>query len=120
MDTVKRYAIHLVWVLPVIAFLLAGGGKLSGNEGMHASFATMGLPWWFGYFIGAAEIAGAIGLCITALRKPAAAGLAIIMVGAIYFHIAYAVPSFVPALILLVLLIATMAINWRARAASYA
>lgn len=101
-----KLVVVLKWVplvllaLPMIA---AGGAKLAGVPELHQSFATMGLPSWFGYFIGAAEVAGGIGLLIPRLSALAATGLAPIMAGAVYFHIAYAVPSFVPALVFLVL-----------------
>lgn len=72
----------------------------------------MGLPSWFGYFIVLAEAAGAVGLLLPRTRKLAAAGLAIIMVGAVYFHVAYAIPSAVPAAVLLVLCLLTIGWNW--------
>ncbi len=92
-----------VWgaiVLLSLAVIAAGSFKLMGTEEMHASFGMMGLPAWFGYFIGAAEVAGGIGLYIRRTSAWAAAGLLIIFLGAIYFHIAYAVPSAVPAVVL--------------------
>lgn len=113
MNALKKYGPHLFFILPAMAFVAAGIGKLMGIPMLHDSFATMGLPAWFGYFIGTCEIGGAIGLMIPRLRKSAAAGLAVIMVGATYFHMAYAVPSPVPAVILLVLLIVVMAWDWK-------
>lgn len=113
MDMLKKYGPWVFVVLPALAFVAAGGAKVAGVEAAHLSFQTMGLPSWFGYFIGACEVAGAIGLFITGLRKLAAAGLAVVMVGAIYFHIAYAVPSAVPALILLAMMIFVMVWNWK-------
>ena len=118
MNAIKKYWPYIFIVLPSLAFAAAGVGKLSGNEQMHASFAAMGLPSWFGYFIGVAELAGAVGLYLAGLRKLAAAGLAIIMVGGAYFHIAYSVPSPVPALILLAMMIFVIAWNWRGRSAA--
>ena len=46
--------------LTTLAFIAAGSAKLAGVEQMHLSFALMGLPAWFGYFIGASELAGAV------------------------------------------------------------
>ena len=113
MDTVKRYAPYLLFILPAIAFALAGTFKLLGTPELHQSFAAMGLPGWFGYFIGACELAGAIALVfLPALRKLAAVGLLIIMAGAIYFHVAYEVPSAVPAIILSLLLIGVIYWPW--------
>ncbi len=112
MDSIKKYGPHLFYILPALAFLAAGSAKLMGVEMVHQSFSVMGLPGWFGYFIGACEVAGAVGLFLPRLRKLAAAGLALIMIGASYFHIAYAVPSAVPALVLLVLMVVTIIWNW--------
>lgn len=113
MDTIKRYWPYIFIVLPALAFLAAGGAKLMGVPMVHQSFAAMGLPGWFGYFIGACEVAGAIGLFLPQVRKLAAAGLAIIMIGAVYFHLAYGVPSFVPAAVLLAMMVFVLARNWR-------
>ena len=112
MDAIKAHAPRLFYILPAIAFFAAGVMKLMGTPELHQSFAMMGLPEWFGYFIGAAEAAGSIALFIPRLRKLAAAGLAIIMVGAAYFHIAYGIPSPVPAIVLLVLCLLTIYWNW--------
>lgn len=76
-------------VLLALPLLLAGSAKLLGVAQLHASFALMGLPAWFGYFIGAAEVAGAVGLFIPGLQRLAAAGLVPIMGGAVFFHLFY-------------------------------
>ena len=71
---------------------------------VHQSFADLGLPGWFGYFIGVCEIAGAIGLYIRRLSGLAAAGLGIIMIGAVYYHVTYDPPqAAIPAIVLLLL-----------------
>ena len=89
-------------VLLAIPLLLAGGAKLAGVPQLHASFALLGLPAWFGYFIGAAEVAGAIGLFIRPLRLLAAAGLALVMLGALGFHVMHTpLAQGIPALVLL-------------------
>lgn len=116
MDALKKYLPYLIFVLPALAFAAAGIGKLMGTPMLHESFAAMGLPAWFGYFIGASELAGAVGLLLPMTRKLAAAGLAVIMVGAVYFHVAYAVPSAVPALVLLVLMVLTIWWKWSGKA----
>lgn len=98
-----------IWVcvgLTSLAFAAAGAAKLAGVEQLHMSFAAMGLPTWFGYFIGAAELSGAIGLWLRKLRPLAALGLLVIMAGAIYFHVVYdAVANAVPAVVLSALLL---------------
>ena len=105
MNLIHNYGIWVATILAALAFMAAGSAKLMGVEAMHQSFALMGLPSWFGYFIGAAELAGGIALFIRPLAALASLGLAIIMVGAAYFHVSYSVPSPVPSLILLALVL---------------
>lgn len=99
----------ILWIvtgLAALAFAAAGIGKLTGNAMMHESFANLGLPGWFGYFIGLCELAGAIGLLIRPLAALASAGLIIILCGAIYYHATYPpLSAGVPALVLLILCI---------------
>ena len=56
---------------------------------MHDSFVTLGLPIWFGYFIGICEFFGSIGLQIKKLRLYACSGLTVIMLGAVNYHLQY-------------------------------
>lgn len=96
----------VICILAALAFGAAGIAKLMGVPQLHASFAIMGLPNWFGYFIGFCELAGAIGLLIRPLSALAASGLIAIMMGAIFFHVAYEVASHaLPAVILTILLV---------------
>ncbi|MEL6818393.1 MAG: DoxX family protein [Pseudomonadota bacterium] len=102
MELIKRYGIWCAIILSALAFGAAGIFKLMGTPELHQSVALLGLPGWFGYFIGGAEVAGAIGLLFARTRLLAALGLAIIMVGAVYFHVAYTpIGQTVPALVLL-------------------
>lgn len=81
---------YVTWVLmAVVSLVVIGGGvsKLAGVEMVLASFATLGLPAWFGKFIGVAEIAGGLGIWHRKTSALAAAGLSIIMVGALYYHV---------------------------------
>lgn len=118
MGSILNHLPRLFYILPAIAFAAAGVAKLMGVPAVHGSFEMMGLPGWFGYFIGAAEAAGAVGLLMSRTRKLAAAGLIIIMIGAIYFHVAYAVPSALPATVLLVLCALTIYWKWDRSAAT--
>ena len=46
----------------VVLYVGAGGiGKLAGVPYLHSSFPKLGLPSWFGYFIGVCEVLGPIG-----------------------------------------------------------
>jgi putative oxidoreductase len=99
--------------LLTLGFLGAGGTKLSGAEDMVQNFAKYGLPIEFMYFIGACEVAGAIGLWLKMsiivpwpLRRLAATGLAIIMVGAITMHVLHdPIANGIPAAVFLALLV---------------
>jgi putative oxidoreductase len=92
-----------VWIAIVLVTLYVGAAgiaKLAGVPYVHSSFPKLGLPPWFGYFIGACEVLGPIALFIRPLSAWAAAGLGIIMIGATYYHAMYtpiiqATPAFV-------------------------
>lgn len=92
----------------LVALYVGAGGlaKLVGMPYVHSSFPKLGLPSWFGYFIGVCEVLGPIGLLIRPLRALAALGIGIIMLGATYYHAAYTpVIQAVPAFVLLILCI---------------
>ncbi len=97
------------WVslsLASLALVAGGAAKLAGVEQVHMSFSIMGLPVWFGYFIGLCEVLGGIGLWIRRVSSLAAVGLLIIMTGALYFHVVYesavnGIPAFVISLLLI-------------------
>ncbi|AEF55253.1 DoxX family protein [Marinomonas posidonica] len=115
---VMNYLVYVSLALCTFAFGAAGAAKLAGVEQMHLSFALMGLPAWFGYFIGACELAGAIGIWFKKLRLYAASGLAIIMLGALYFHTVYeTIANGIPAIILLLLLVHILVNRIKTRAA---
>ena len=112
MSKVKSIATWGLIVLTGLAFAAAGTAKLMGVPQMHASFAAMGLPSWFGYFIGSCELAGAIGLFIPRLSAIAASGLIAIMLGAIFFHVQFEVVSHgLPALVLSIFLVAIISLR---------
>ena len=50
-------------------------------------FATWGLPLWLMHFIGASELAGAIGLLVPRTRLAAAFSLFLLMVGGLVTHL---------------------------------
>lgn len=96
-----------LWIAIALVVLYVGAGgvaKLAGVPYVHSSFPKLGFPAWFGYFIGACEVLGCIALFIRPLRALAALGIAIIMVGATYYHAVYT-PVFqaAPAFVLLIL-----------------
>ena len=109
-----NYALWVAIALVVLYVGAAGIAKLAGVPYVHSSFPKMGLPHWFGYFIGTCEVLGPIALFIRPLRALAALGLGIIMVGATYYHATYTpVLQAAPAFVLLML---CAYIFWTARA----
>jgi uncharacterized membrane protein len=88
----KRTKNYPLWIAIALVVLYVGAGglaKLAGIPYVHSSFPKMGLPAWFGYFIGVCEVLGSIGLLIRPLRALAAVGIGVIMVGATYYHAVY-------------------------------
>ena len=83
---------YVVWAaMAIVSLVVIGGGiaKLMGVEMVLASFATLGLPAIFGTFIGLCEVAGGIGIWFRRTSMYAAGGLAIIMLGAVYYHVVH-------------------------------
>ena len=86
----KKGRMIALWVLRVVvslAFLAAGGSKLAGAPAMVAMFAKIGFGQWFRILTGLLEAAGAIGLLVPRFAVYAASLLAVVMVGAIGFHL---------------------------------
>jgi putative oxidoreductase len=102
-SAMERANDYITWIaISLIALYVGAAGiaKLAGVPYVHSSFPKLGLPAWFGYFIGVCEVLGPIGLFIRPLSAIAAVGIGIIMIGATYYHAAYtpaiqAVPAFV-------------------------
>jgi putative oxidoreductase len=98
---------HRVSIATALVALYVGAGgiaKLLGVPYVHSSFPRLGLPVWFGYFIGVCEVLGSIGLLIPPLSALAALGIGIIMVGATYYHATYTpISQTAPAFILTML-----------------
>jgi uncharacterized membrane protein YphA (DoxX/SURF4 family) len=101
----------IAWILQVLLaafFIFSGGQKLMHLDSTMTMFSNLGLPGWFGGFIGVAEVLGGIGLLVPRTVRPAAIGLVIIMIGAVFMHatkIPGGLATGVPAIVLLVLLI---------------
>lgn len=82
-----RIAEWIVSILLTALFAFASFPKLTQAPQAVEGFQKAGYAGWFLLFIGAAELAGAIGLLIPKLRFLAAAGLSIIMTGAVVTHL---------------------------------
>ena len=94
-----------VQALAALAFLAAGGSKLSGAPAMVEMFAKIGFGQWFRYVTGSLEVIGAV---LLLLPRTAAIGgwlLATVMIGAVGTHLFLIGGSPVPAVVLLALAI---------------
>ena len=114
----RTIALWSLSVLLALLFLVSGSGKLANGEtagGMtfDEQFVAWGLPAWFRFPVGLAEVAGAIGLLVPRLRFYAAAGLTAVMAGAILTHLRIGEAAFAAVPLVLALLTATTA--WLAR-----
>ena len=79
----RRLTSTLIWaaqILMAVIFVYFALAKLTG--GLVQEFADIGAGQWLRYFVGAAELAGGIGLLTPWLAGLAAAGLAAVMAGA--------------------------------------
>jgi uncharacterized membrane protein YphA (DoxX/SURF4 family) len=80
-----RFRTLILWLLRIALaamFLGAGFSKLAGEPVMVEMFAVIGAGQWLRYFVGVCEVAGAVGVLVPRLSVLAAAGLALLMVGA--------------------------------------
>jgi uncharacterized membrane protein YphA (DoxX/SURF4 family) len=103
----KTIALWTVSILLAALFLVAGGPKLLQPDKVKPMFVHYGYAAWFATFIGCCEVLGAIGLLIPRLGGLAAAGLSIIMVGAIYTLVSHQEYTHaITPLVVLVLLVA--------------
>ena len=100
----KNKGLLVVSVLLAVVFFGSGFVTLSGSEMMAATFQRYGYSLWFMYFVGIAEVAGAIGLFVQRTAFYAAACLGVLMIGAVCTHLINDPPAqAMPALIVLVL-----------------
>jgi len=79
----------IAWILQIllaIIFIKSGFGKLSDLPGTTKMFGGLGLPGFMAYVIGGAELLGGIGLLIPQTVRPAAIGLILVMLGALFMH----------------------------------
>lgn len=81
----SRTVTVLLWVARAalaLVFLGAGASKLAGEGAMVDMFADIGAGQWLRLVVGGLEVAGAVGVLVPRVALPAAAGLALLMVGA--------------------------------------
>ena len=106
----------IISLLLAVACLLPAAGKLTGQPKMRQSAAHFGIPWSRYRLIGVAELAAAAGIVIGLWWHPlgvaAAAGMAVLLIGALVTHrkAADGAKETVPALVALLLTLAYLAI----------
>jgi len=89
------------YVLAVV-FILSGAAKLLSLPFELAAFERWGYPLAFMYFIGVAEVSGGVALVANILKKWAALGLSLLMLGAVFTHVMHQEwPMLVAALLIL-------------------
>lgn len=88
--------------------------KLVGHSSAVEGFDLIGAGDWFMYFVGALELAGAIGLLIPRLSGLAAIGLALLMIGAAYTN-AFVIDGHYPVYTPLILLALFGFVAWGRR-----
>jgi uncharacterized membrane protein YphA (DoxX/SURF4 family) len=93
----KKIATWCLTVPLAALFLLAGAGKFGAEA--TANFERFGYSDAFRVFIGIAEVAGGIGLLVPRLATWAAAGLVVIMAGAVYTHVMVGIRIAFPAVV---------------------
>ena len=99
----KKIALWALRVVVGLAFLAAGASKLAGAPPMVAMFARIGFGQWFRILTGLLEVAGAIGLFVPRFTVYGASLLAVVMVGAIGFHLTILGGNPAPPIVLLLL-----------------
>ncbi|MFO1535786.1 MAG: DoxX family protein [Thermoplasmatota archaeon] len=105
-------------ILLALAFLASGGSKLANADSSSGlpfgqQFVAWGYPAWARFVVGAAEVAGAIGLLVPATRFYASGSLTLLMLGAITTHLRVGEAAYAPFPLALGLLTATVA--WASR-----
>lgn len=74
-----------LWAVRILLsaqFVVGGVLKLTADPAMVAMFEAIGAGQQLRLLIGACEVAGAVGLLVPRLARPAATGLVLLMVGA--------------------------------------
>ncbi|WP_017541446.1 DoxX family protein [Nocardiopsis halophila] len=111
----------VAWLLQVLGFavfILMGIGKLAGWEDFAQTFEEIGAGQWLRYFVGVAEVAGAVGLLIPRLSGLAASGLTLVVAGAAVTHLAVLRDSGWALPVVLIVLMGALAWIRRAETAS--
>ncbi|CCH89245.1 membrane protein of unknown function [Modestobacter italicus] len=101
-----------VRILLSAQFFTGGALKVTGEASMVTMFEDLGGGAGLRLFVGACEVAGAVGLLIPRLMRPAAAGLVVLMVGAVVTNVAILGTNPVLPLVFGLLAAVVAASNW--------
>ncbi len=97
--TLKRVLTFLSFAVGAY-MILASYPKLMATTQLLENFEKWGLPSWFHYPVGIIELVGGAGLFFPKTRRFAALCIAMVMLGAVYVHVAvdkealHAIPAF--------------------------
>lgn len=108
----RTYAAWALQILLAAAFLGAGASKLAGVPMMIDLFDRIGVGQWFRVVTGLVEVGGAALLLVPGLAGAGAALLATTMAFAVLTHLLVLGDSPAPALVLLALTLALLALRW--------
>ena len=92
--TKSRAVTWIARVVLAIVFVAASVPKLAGSPSQVELFRQVGMGQELRYFVGAAELAGALGVLVPRLAWLATGGLALDMVGATVVNIVLGNPGF--------------------------
>lgn len=98
----------VAWILQILLaglFVMSSLPKLTGDAETIANFERWGMPGKMYLVIGAFELLGAIGLVIPRLAGLAAAGLILIMAGALVTHLTHNEMSMAPVPLVVMILL---------------
>jgi uncharacterized membrane protein YphA (DoxX/SURF4 family) len=101
----------VTWILSAIvalAFLAAGGFKMTGPAMEVHLFGVFGFPIWSMYAVGIVEIVCAVGLLIPRYAALAATVLVLDMIGALILHLTHGQAGMAPVPLVLGLLSAAI------------
>ena len=97
MNRLKLAGTWFLQIVLALLFILSGSGKFFGMAEVWARhFAGWGYPDGFSYLIGALEVLGGLALLVPMTAGLGAAGLAVIMAGAISTHALHSEPFWGP------------------------
>ena len=77
----------IIQYLLALIFIASGSAKLFGLDFELQAFERWGYPLWFMYLTGLLEVVGGLAIAANILRKFAALGVTVLMIGAIGTHV---------------------------------